>query len=156
MVGDGIGFELELGCWEAEGFSESPRAGRAACWVELIEDSGVSGESCEGFGGEAENNVGSRSGRLSLADMSTAGELLRGSRCCCGGGVLVSESLRFDSAFLFFGTSCSLKGSVVAVDAVGEVCWLRVRASVAGTSLTPSFRFLSVSTSVSDCCLPFS
>ena len=38
-----------------------------------MEDSGDPGESCEALGGE-EENVGSRRGRLSLADNSTAGE----------------------------------------------------------------------------------
>jgi len=65
-----------------------------------------------------------------------------------------SESLRFASAFLFFGTSCSLKGSA-AEDGAGEACWLCDRLRAEGESAT-SFLLRNVSTRLSDCCLPFS
>lgn len=67
----------------------------------------MSGESCTPVGGEDEK-VGSMRGRLNREDMPALGVL----NCCdtCG-GVFEGESLRFASVFLFFGTSCSLKGS---------------------------------------------
>jgi hypothetical protein len=155
VVGDGIDFSLlEM---EAEGFSvealrESPRAGRSTTRLELKDDSDVSGESCEPIGGE-DVKVGSIRGRLSLADMSALlGEL--NSCCCTGGDEVSSESLRLASAFLFLGTSCSLKGSWA--EGAGEACWLLARGSAVGDSFVPSFLFLSVSTSVSEGCLPFS
>lgn len=91
------------------GLSESPRAGRSTRWPELKDEPDVSGESCVSMGGD-EVKVGSMRGRLSRADIST--DL---------GGVLDSESLRFASAFLFLGTSCSLNGSV-AEFGPGEAC----------------------------------
>lgn len=60
-------------------------------------------------------NVGSIIGLLSLEDISAPGEP------CRGGDALLSESLRLASDFLLFGTSCSLKASVVEAGA-GEAC----------------------------------
>lgn len=153
VVGEGIDLsvlEVEADGFSVEALSESPRAGRSTRWLELKEEPDVSGESCNAAGGE-DPKVGSIRGRLSRADISLGGELFS---CSCG-GVFESESLRFDSAFLLFGTSCNLKGSV-ADEGAGDSRGLRDRCSVTGDSLLPSFLFLSVSTSVSDGCLPFS
>jgi hypothetical protein len=123
VVGDGLGLSFrEMGAdgFRAEDLSESPRAGRSTTRLDPNDDSEVCGESCEPSGGE-DVNVGSISGRLSRADMVSfleeVGNCIRS--WGCGDGVS-SESLRLASAFLFFGTSCSLKGS--AAEGAGEAC----------------------------------
>ncbi len=88
-------------------------------------------------------------GLLSLDDISAPGELGR------GGETLSSESLRLASAFLFFGTSCNLKASVVD-EGIGEACWLREGSVSDAESLEVSHCFLRVLTMWSDGCLPFS
>lgn len=144
---------VEAEGFNADGFRESPRAGRSTTRsgreCELNDDPDVAGESCSVAGGE-EVKSGSTSGRLNRADMSFVCE----AGCsCCGCGESLSESLRFASAFLFLGTSCSLKGSGVDAGA-GDACWLRDRSGT-GDSVT-SFLFRSVSTRLSDGCRPFS
>ena len=123
VVGDELGLSFrEMGAdgFRAEDLSESPRAGRSTTRLDPNDDSEVCGESCEPSGGE-DVNVGSISGRLSRADMVSfleeVGNCIRS--WGCGDGVS-SESLRLASAFLFFGTSCSLKGS--AAEGAGEAC----------------------------------
>jgi hypothetical protein len=148
---------IEAAGFSTDALSESPRAGRSTgrsgLECELKDDSEVPGESCPAVGGE-EVKSGSMSGRLNRADMSTDtdGELCWA--CCICRDSLDSESLRLASAFLFLGTSCSLKGSATE-DGAGEACWLRDRSGAVGTSAT-SFLFRNVSTKLSDGCLPFS
>jgi hypothetical protein len=120
VVGDALRLSFrEIGAegFRAEDLRESPRAGRSTTRLEPKDDSEVCGESCEPRGGE-EVNVGSIRGRLSRADMTSFLEA-EGGCCGCGDGVS-SESLRLASAFLFLGTSCSLKGS--AAEGAGEAC----------------------------------
>jgi hypothetical protein len=148
---------IDAAGFNAEALSESPRVGRSTTRsvleCELKDDPDVSGESCPAAGGEAVKS-GSMSGRLNRADISTdtEGELCWA--CCICKDSLDSESLRLASAFLFLGTSCSLKGSAIE-DGAGEACWLRDRSGAAGESAT-SFLFRNVSTRLSDGCLPFS
>lgn len=121
VVGDGA---LLSDFVDADGFSEdvwseSPRAGRSTgrsagrsvLEMELYDELVVSGESFPTTGGE-EVKFGSINGLLRRADMSISGEVWD--------WMLESESWRFASAFLFFGTSCNLKGSVF--EAAGEAC----------------------------------
>lgn len=80
VVGDGSALsprEMDAEGLSAEGFSESPRAGRSTRWLELKDEPDVSGESCTVAGGDGEK-FGSIKGRLSRADMSIVGE-----PCCC-------------------------------------------------------------------------
>jgi hypothetical protein len=98
--------------------------------------------------------VGSTRGRLSRKPISTVGERACCACVCGGGGVRASESLRFASAFLFLGTSCSLKGSA-AEEGAGDACWLCDRLGATGESAI-SFLLRRVSTKWSDCCRPFS
>lgn len=117
---------------------ESPRAGRSTRWVELYEDPEVAGES-SGVGEEA-SEVSIR-GLFIRPAKSGAGEPCEGDRA--------SDCL-LASAFLFLGTSCSLKGSV-ACDAGGEASWLRDRSlPVDAGSRAGSARFRSVSDRFSD------
>ena len=122
VVGDGTRFSLrerEAEGFKVEGLSESPRAGRSRMALEPKDDSDVSGESCDPSGGE-DVKVGSSIGRLRRADISLFEELWG---CCLGGGeVASSESLRLASAFLFLGTSWSLKGSGAEEEGAGEAC----------------------------------
>lgn len=64
---------VEVECFNADGLSESPRAGRSTTRsfreCELNDDPEVAGESCSVAGGE-EVKSGSTSGRLRRADMS--------------------------------------------------------------------------------------
>jgi hypothetical protein len=123
VVGDGALSFREIGAegLRVEALSESPRAGLSSGRLEPNDDSEVCGESCEPSGGELVK-VGSMRGRLSRADMMS---FLEEDGCCCccccgcGDGVS-SESLRLASAFLFLGTSCSLKGS--GPEGAGEAC----------------------------------
>lgn len=102
---------------------ESPRAGRSTCWFELYEELDVTGESscadCESSGiGDAVKEESS-GGLVNRPALSVLTELCEGDR--------ISDFEFFlASAFLFFGTSCSLNASVDC-DAEGEAWWLRDR-----------------------------
>ncbi len=87
--------------------SESPRAGRSTRCVELYEEPEVAGES-SGVGDEV-REVSIR-GLIIRPARSVAGELPEGDR---------ASDCFLASAFLFFGTSCNLKPSVVC-DVAGE------------------------------------
>jgi hypothetical protein len=130
--------------------SESPRAGRSTRWVELYDDPEVIGESCaEESNGTGDAVLESKGGLVIRPGLSGVEELYDGER---------TSDLEFflASAFLFLGTSCSLNPSVDC-DAAGEACWLRDRSwPTDGDSLEDSLRFRSVSTKLSDGCLPFS
>jgi hypothetical protein len=89
VVGDGTGLSdlvIDAAGFKADALSESPRAGRSTTRStrvlerELNDEPDVSGESCSGAGGE-DVKLGSMSGLLSRADMSTIGEL---DCSCCG------------------------------------------------------------------------